>query len=342
MPENFMSKKKPFFPIENDLKQYLKTYNRQKSISITYDDLLNSFEQLPIYNKHGEDTLWRSMIYQSYEADHIFDSLKDIYSLLVHGGDNTFTDHLTIAEVAFCLFGNSKPFRIKIVNQYNDNHDYFYIKTADSSRVFGLELEDILSPNRLNYIVDDYSKTLVEEHIIGIPGDIFMKDYVDRPSTNKVRLAKEFIKFNERCFIRLLGDMRSYNYVIDVTPDFDEEQYRVRAIDFDQQTYEGRKNIYLPQFFKENNPVIKFVTENINPQTIQQYREEERVLMARRYREAKDKVLELASCMRTADVGMEKLQQLKKELNKHHKTTEFDLCNHAGDVLRTQLRLMLE
>ena len=69
---------------------------------------------------------------------------------------------------------------------------------------------------------------------------------------NKVRLAKEFIKFNERCFVKLLGDMRSYNYVIDVTPDFDAVQYRVRAIDFDQHAFEGRKKMYLPQFFKEN------------------------------------------------------------------------------------------
>ena len=46
--------------------------------------------------------------------------------------------------------------------------------------------------------------------------------------------------------------MRSYNCVVDITPDIEDYQYRIRAIDFDQQSYEGRKNLYLPQFFKEN------------------------------------------------------------------------------------------
>jgi hypothetical protein len=67
-------------------------------------------------------------------------------------------------------------------------------------------------------------------------------------------LPKEFVKFNERCFVRLLGDMRSYNFVVNITPDIEDYQYRIRAIDFDQQSYEGRRNLYLPQFFKENLP----------------------------------------------------------------------------------------
>ena len=30
--------------------------------------------------------------------------------------------------------------------------DYCYVKLADASRGYGLEFEDILSPNRINYI----------------------------------------------------------------------------------------------------------------------------------------------------------------------------------------------
>ena len=58
------------------------------------------------------------------------------------------------------------------------------------------------------------------------------------------------MKFNERCFIRLLGDMRSYNFVFVLTPDFEGWQVRIRAMDFDQQSYSGRRSFYLPQFFK--------------------------------------------------------------------------------------------
>ena len=35
-----------------------------------------------------------------------------------------------------------------------DNFDYFYIKNADASRIYGLELEHLLSPNKLSYVVN--------------------------------------------------------------------------------------------------------------------------------------------------------------------------------------------
>ena len=119
-------------------------------------------------------------------------------------------------------------------NILNDNYGYYYVKQADANRVYGLELEHILSPNKINYITDE--NTLIEDHIPGIPGDDFIKHYFTDSDINLIRIAKEFIKFNERCFVRLLGDMRSYNYVMVLTHDFDRIQYRIRAIDLDQQS----------------------------------------------------------------------------------------------------------
>ena len=104
--------------------------------------------------------------------------------------------------------------KIKIKNMVNDNYDYYYIKKADASRIYGLELEHIVSPNKINFFVDQ--NTLVEEHIMGIPGDQFLGNTLLNVDHNKVRLAKEFVKFNERSFLRLLGDMRSYNFVIEL------------------------------------------------------------------------------------------------------------------------------
>ena len=74
--------------------------------------------------------------------------------------------------------------------------------------------------------------TLIEEHIAGIPGDVFLKQYLPQCSDRqKAQLAKEFVKFNERCMIRLLGDMRSYNYVVIPVHDFDSVIHKIRAID---------------------------------------------------------------------------------------------------------------
>ena len=87
------------------------------------------------------------------------------------------------------------------------------------------------------------------------------------------------MKFNERSFVQLLGDMRSYNFVVVITPDFEGSQIRIRAMDFDQQAHNGRKSFYLPQFFKENATVVKFCQRLLNPQSAYQYQREEQALM---------------------------------------------------------------
>ena len=98
--------------------------------------------------------------------------------------------------------------------------------------------------------------TLVEEHITGIPGDTFPAGGVPTDARSLTRVAKEFVKFSERSFAKLLGDMRGYNDVIVLTQDFDMAHYRVRAIDRDRRSYEGDIRIYLPQFYKENRAAV--------------------------------------------------------------------------------------
>ena len=339
-------KKKPFFPVSHTLRKYLKNHGRLKKLPIAYDDLMKYDGSFPYYNKQGKDTLWETVHFNPLSTEKIHQSLAFVYSLLKTDGDTSVMEHLYVDRIDYCSFGNSNPFRVRIVNQLNDNFDYFYVKKADSSRIYGLELEHILSPNRINYLV--YKDTIIEEHIAGIPGDVFMNEYMQRKhfkesSYNKVRIAKEFVKFNERCFIRLLGDMRSYNYVIDVTPDFEGEQYRIRAIDFDQQSYEGKRTLYLPQFFKENNQIVNFCIELMTPQTVKQYQYEERTLMTRRYRSAKNKIRELIAGMCEEQLSTnEKIEQLKNELNAYHHTEDFFTCTCMGDIVRVHLKLMLD
>jgi hypothetical protein len=237
-------------------------------------------EVIPLTDAYGKPTLWDTVIYDRNEMRSLNEALKEVYALIKVDGDKSVVEHLYADRVDFCTFGNSTPFRIRIVNAYNDNQDYFYIKKADASRVYGLELEHLLSPNRLNFIT--HGSTLVEEHIPGIPGDIFINSWLHRPDLSPVRVAKELVKFNERCFVRLLGDMRSYNFVFVVTPDFEDVQLRVRAMDFDQQSYNGRKNFYRPQFFKENAPLALFCSRHLRIETANQYLREEQTLILQR------------------------------------------------------------
>tara|TARA_B100000965_G_C19534286_1_gene732598 strand:- start:39 stop:1088 length:1050 start_codon:yes stop_codon:yes gene_type:complete len=337
---NTISKKKENFPIQGPLRKYLKKYSRQHKLPIGYDDLNHYENSISLYDKAGKDTLWETVFYQPSEMAEVNEKLCKVYSLLKTEGDTTVMEHLFVDRIDYCPFGNSKPFRVRITNRFNDNYDYFYVKKADASRIYGLELEHILSPNRISYIVE--GNTIIEDHIAGIPGDVFIKNWLEEPQLNKIRLAKEFVKFNERCFVRLLGDMRSYNYVVDMTPDFDDIQYRIRAIDFDQQTYEGMKTMYLPQFFKDNNPIVNFCMSLLNPETIRQYQKEERAMIANRIKVSRYRLKDLSDCMENERLSQtDKIDRLKHELAEHFKDESFLECESMGEILRTRLFILL-
>lgn len=304
--------------------------------------MLRYQQSFPLIDKDGKDTLWETVIYDQSEMEEIFFGLKKIYCDLKTTGDISLMKNIRVQKIDYCTFGNSNPFRIKIVNTINDNHDYYYVKNCDASRLYGLELEDILSPNRIVFITNA-KDTLIEEHIAGIPGDVYIKDYLKSGNTNTIRLAKEFVKFNERCFIRLLGDMRSYNYVVIVTQDFDGEQYRVRAIDFDQQSYEGKMNLYKPGFFKENSDIVKLCMNVIDSETLRQYQYEERTLIFRRISNSKYKIKTLVDSMQEATLSTpEKIYRLKYELSNHHKSRKFLRCNTMGDLVKENFKFLLK
>ncbi len=332
--------RKQFFPINDLFREYLQEFHRSMELPVVYEDLLKYEDSFPLVDRDGEDTLWQTLIYEQQHGRDIYEGLKKIYVLLRSGGDESILSNLYIDRVDFCTFGNTKPMRVRVVNQYNDNHDYFYVKKADASRIYGLELEELLSPNHINFLV--HEDTLIEEHIIGVPGDDFIREYLPRPDLHEVRLAKEFIKFNERCFVRLLGDMRAYNYVVEVTPDFEQNQYRVRAIDFDQQSYEGRRTLYLPQFFKNNFPVVKLCTDLINVETSKQYQREERTLIKRRLNFALPRVQHLRTCMCADKISTdEKMKQLRQELAKLHDDFRFMLCQSMGEITFLNITITL-
>lgn len=335
------SKKKPFFKVNKELRTYLKAHGREISLPVTYSELLNITYSIPLKDKDGNETLWEKALYDMKEWEYLREGLINLYALIKTEGDYSFTKHLDVARVDYCTFGNSNPFRIRIVNRYNDNYDHYYIKKEDASRIYGLELEHLLSPNRISFLTGKDS--LVEEHIPGLPGDVFIKDYLNRPESNKIRLAKEFVKFNERCFIRLLGDMRSYNFVVNVTPDVEDYQYRIRAIDFDQQSFEGRKNLYLPQFFKENKSFVDLTLQYLNKDSIEQYQAEERTLIAYRMAASRYRIMDLLNIMSKDIISPDvKRLQLQKELSEHFNSKQFLRCKTMGELVKQILRYTLK
>jgi len=337
-----ISQKKIIYPIGEAFDEYLKQYGRQANITTLYDDLCRFNGSMVYENPQGKETLWITVMYNQEDAKRLRKQLLVIYTQL-RIGEESSTEHLRVDRIDFGEFGNSKPFRVRINNMFNDNADYFYVKQADASRILGLELEHILSPHRMNYLYKD--NTLIEEHIPGVPGDVFIKDYLSDPNLNHVRISKEFIKFNERCWIRLLGDMRPVNYVVDITPDFEEIQYRVRPIDFDQQCYEGERDIYRAYRWDENLPIQDLVFKYLNHETIVQYQDEERTQLARRALSEKRRLTRLMLAVQDCEISPKrKVDQVRDWLSQRYNyyPEMFNGCDTMGKVLAVRLRHIIE
>lgn len=334
--------KKPNYPVNPQLEAYLEKYKRITKTSILYDDLMRFAGFINLEDAKGNDTLWLRVYYPEHEYKEIEASLTKIYTLLHSDGDEQTLPFLTIDSIDFCSFGNSKPFRIKVRNILNDIITNLYIKRADASRIYGLELEELLSPHTMNYLV--YNETLIEEHILGIPGDVFIKDHLPNCSElEKSQISKEFVKFNERCMLGLLGDMRSYNYVIIPTHDYDQVVYKIRPIDFDQQNYEGNLKFYLPQFFKENNGVVKMVLHNLKDNSIEQYRKEVRSVLVRRVLSNKERYDDLINVMKKDTISSpENVDQLKHELYNLSHDKQFKYCSNMGEILETVINFVVK
>ncbi|WP_310560810.1 hypothetical protein [Flavobacterium sp.] len=333
--EQLMVFKKPSYPIISPFLDYLERFDRVSKVSIYYDDLLRFSGSINVFDKKDVDTLWIRVYYSEAERSEIDLNLKKIYSYLHSDGNTDIIKFLNVDAIDYCTFGNSKPFRVKVRNILNDNYTYFYVKKADASRVYGLELEHILSPDKIDFLV--YKDTLIEGHIMGIPGDVFMETLLkDCSEVEKAQIAKEFVKFNERCMIRLLGDMRAYNYVIVPIHDFDQVVYKIRPIDFDQQCYEGNLKVYRPQFFKENYPMVKLVKDKLENSSIEQYKNEERAALAKRIFSSETRVNKLLHIMGNDTIAPDNhIEQLKLELYRLTHDINFKRAKSMGNVLHS-------
>jgi hypothetical protein len=331
--------KKPVYPISKAVRGYLLLTERETDVPIAYQDLLNFKSSVTLFDKKGVDTLWETVIYSEADRKFIDECLKKVYAQLKVGGDVVTYEHLYVDRVDYCLYANTRPFRVRVVNRLNDLFDYFYVKQADMSRIYGLELEHLLSPNRIHYLVKN--TTLIEEHIQGIPGDTFVKKILPAQDFNPLRVAKEFVKFNERSLVQLLGDMRNDNFVVEIIPDFDEKYFRLRAIDFDQHCYEGDIKIYMPQYFKQNNPIVNLGLKNMSSVLELQYQREERSRLFIRAKAAGRQLEALLSCMRTEVLAPEEnLRELSAGLADLYEDTSFLEARTMGDLIFTSLKML--
>jgi hypothetical protein len=136
--------------------------------------------------------------------------------------------------------------------------------------------------------------------------------------------------------------MRSYNYVVHITPDIEGNQYRLRAIDFDQQSYEGRRQFYLPHYFKENYQLVKLGIQHMDKKTMRQYLEEERSLIKNRVKLVHYRLHDLLNVMKTDVISPEaKVKKLGEDLSEFHNLQVFKSCSTMGEIVEAQLEFQL-
>ena len=136
--------------------------------------------------------------------------------------------------------------------------------------------------------------------------------------------------------------MRAYNFVVEITQDFDNVQYRLRAMDFDQQNFEGRKNIYKPQFYSDNIDLVDLVQELMKEDVVKQYQRIERVAMKKRFFAYRQRTRSLLRQMRRDKISTDQnIALLSTELSKYHNDTIFLDYNNMGDILNRHLEKSL-
>jgi hypothetical protein len=326
---------KEVYPVSHQLQHYLQLFNRDIELPIAYSDLLHYQYTNAIKDENGKHTHWENVLYEPTILAAITSKLIATYQLL----NQLPSADYSITAIDFCEFANSMPFRISLINNADNYSNYFYIKAADASRIYGLELEQLLSPNQTNFLY--HQNTLVETHIDGVPGDEFLLAVNKLSGNEHAMIAEEFIRFNERCFVRLLGDMRSYNFVV-LQNDAAASTFRIKAIDFDQQCYEGKLNLYLPQFYKENLLFVELSVAMLDKTRIEKLRQDERKKLAALYVANQQQLELLINTMLQEEISENyKVVILRKELNTYHQVDHFAHCKTMGAIVQQQIKQLL-
>lgn len=76
MEDTFIQFKKPSYPINKSLFEYLGRFDRISKVEICYDDLLRFSGSINVYDKQDNDTLWARVFYNEFERNEIDLNLK--------------------------------------------------------------------------------------------------------------------------------------------------------------------------------------------------------------------------------------------------------------------------
>ena len=116
----------------------------------------------------------------------------------------------------------------------------------------------------------------------------------------------------------------------------------MRAIDFDQQCYEGKFNIYRPQFFKENLQMVELVSNTIQKPSINQYKTEERSILVKRLKSFHNRIGKLLDCMQADKIStQDNIDLLKMTIFQYTKDVNFKRSENMGEILKYSFEFLI-
>lgn len=125
------------------------------------------------------------------------------------------------------LYADNEPIRVSA--GVPGRNFTFYVKPFDEQRMFGLELERLLSNPNYNFVVG--SPSIIEEEVPGIEAEEFEKG---RHIWGLPEYVKQLVALDTRCRAMLLGDMHGQNYLVrgvQNDPKSNQAGYEVLTID---------------------------------------------------------------------------------------------------------------
>jgi hypothetical protein len=97
----------------------------------------------------------------------------------------------------------------------------------------------------------------------------------------------------------------------------------------------------MPQYFKQNNPIINLGFQRMSPVLELQYQKEERTRLLTRVRAAQDQLPVLLTVMKKEILSTtENILKLRSELSDLYKDSRFLQANTMGDLLATSLQML--
>ena len=99
----------------------------------------------------------------------------------------------------------------------------------------------------------------------------------------------------------------------------------------------------MPQYFKQNNPIIELGLKHMKPELELQYRKEERSLIATRVKSSGVNLYALLSAMTRDTISTaDNVDHLKKDLAKLYADDEFLKCINMGEIVKTSLKMVFK